>query len=975
MNRRPGRIRGGTRFHQRLRPFRPLLLSTVAILLLGLAARLPLEGQTDTLYGSQRYQPTDAEIHSPAYQVMMDAARIWQQGHGTPESLAEASEKFETALHLWGNEGDLRMEVFTLNDLANLYDNFGHAEKALTYAEQVLPLLIALRDVKDQALQLNNMGAMYNSLGEKNKALDDFTKALKMANDLKDPAKESAAYNNIGAVYYSIGEDQEALERFQQSFDLATNDYGKAALLNNMGEVYSVLGEPEKALEYYNRALPLWQASKGREGEGKTYNNMGAAYLQLDQTEEALDRFDAAIKVHEAIGYGLGLAAEYDNIGRTYLRTGDLQAASGYFGKALDVERKFDDRPGAAWTINNLGYAQGLLGDYDKAQDYCSMSVNLQKAMGDRAGVAAALHCLARFEFQHGDLARAKAHIEEALKVIELVRTHVSSQELRTAYFATVHDYYELDVEILMRIDGRVPRMGFDRQALEASERGRARTLLETLTEAHADIRNGVDSRLLDDEQALQEKVDARSAKLTKLMSGQHTEDEAQAARNQVDEALAQYQEVETKIRNASPRYAALTQPEPPTVDDLQKRILDADTTLLEYALGDEQSYLWVVTTNSLKPYKLPPRSEIEAAAVALQSKLTQKSPVLSSDQMRAEASKLAELMLWPAADQLRQSRLAIVADGALAYIPFGVLPLSPVADGHEPKTLAMNHELVYLPSVSTLAALRKDIVNRAPAPKSIAILADPVFGSQDSRVTPDAMAPGKTGEAGLKEPADGRASGKALELEQLHFATSSRGTGVNRDGLRRLRSSRREADAIASLTAAGEQLEALDFDASKALATSTELGQYRTIHFATHGLLNSSQPALSAVVLSLVNKHGVPIDGYLFLHDIYNLALHADLVVLSACQTGLGKEARGEGLIGLTRGFMYAGAPRVVVSLWEVDDAATAELMRRFYGAMLHRKLRPVEALKNAQNSMSNDPLWSSPHYWAAFVLEGGWN
>jgi CHAT domain-containing protein/Tfp pilus assembly protein PilF len=906
---------------------------------------------------------------------MMDAARAWQQGHGSAESLTEASEKFEAALHLWRTGGDLRLEVFTLNDLANLYDNFGQTEKALTYAEQALPLLVDLRNVKDQALQLNNMGAMYNALGEKRKALDDFTKALKMENDLKDPAKQAAAYNNLGTVYYSMGEDQEALERFRQSFDLATDDYGKAALLNNMGEVYSALGEPEKALEYYNRALPLWQASKGREGEGKTYNNMGAAYLQLDQKEKALDNFDAAIKVHEAIGYGLGLAAEYDNIGRTYLSKGDPQTASEFFGKALSVEKQFDDRPGAAWTINNLGYAQGLLGDFDKAQDYCSMSLNLQKAMGDRAGSAAALHCLARFELQHGDLARAKAHIEEALKVIELVRTNVANQELRTAYFATVHDYYELDVEILMRIDGRVPRMGFDGQALEASERGRARTLLETLTEAHADIRNGVDSRLLDDEQALQEKVDARSAKLTKVMSGQHTEDEAQAARNQFDEALAKYQEVEAKIRNASPRYAALTQPEPPAVDDFQKRILDADTTLLEYALGDEQSYLWVVTTNSLKAYKLPPRSEIEAAAVALQSKLTQRSPVLSSDQMRAEAAKLAELMLWPAADQLRNGRLAIVADGALAYIPFGVLPLSQIVNGLEPKTLATNHELIYLPSVSTLSALRKDIADRAPAPKAIAILADPVFGAQDSRVTPDAMAPGKTGEAGSKELADGRAPGRGLELAQLHFATSSRGSGVNRDGLRRLRSSRREADAIASLTPAGEQLEALDFDASKALATSTELGQYRTIHFATHGLLNSSQPVLSAVVLSLVNKHGVPIDGYLFLHDIYNLALHADLVVLSACQTGLGKEARGEGLIGLTRGFMYAGAPRVVVSLWEVDDAATSELMSRFYDAMLHRKLRPVEALKNAQNSMSNDPLWSSPYYWAAFVLEGEWN
>jgi CHAT domain-containing protein len=341
---------------------------------------------------------------------------------------------------------------------------------------------------------------------------------------------------------------------------------------------------------------------------------------------------------------------------------------------------------------------------------------------------------------------------------------------------------------------------------------------------------------------------------------------------------------------------------------------------------------------------------------------------------MLVEEARLAELVLWPAADQLGHRRLAIVADGALAYVPFSLLPLDRVIDGHESNMLARNHELVYLPSVSTLTALRKDIVNRAPAPKTIAIMADPVFGAQDSRVKPNSVEPSQTAGTGSKEFADRQAPGRGLELAQLHFATSSRGSGVDRDGLRRLRSSRREADAIASLTPADEQLEALDFDASKVLATSTVLGQYRIIHFATHGLLNSRQPALSAVVLSLVDKNGLPIDGYLFLHDIYNLTLQADLVVLSACQTGLGKAAKGEGLIGLTRGFMYAGAPRIVVSLWEVDDVATAELMRRFYDAVFNRKLRPAEALRDAQTSMSSDPLWNSPHYWAAFVLQGEW-
>jgi CHAT domain-containing protein len=165
-----------------------------------------------------------------------------------------------------------------------------------------------------------------------------------------------------------------------------------------------------------------------------------------------------------------------------------------------------------------------------------------------------------------------------------------------------------------------------------------------------------------------------------------------------------------------------------------------------------------------------------------------------------------------------------------------------------------------------------------------------------------------------------------------------------------------------------------LDFAASKPAATSGTLSQYRMVHLATHGLLDSEHPELSGVVLSMVDEKGTTVDGFLRLEDIYNLNLPADLVVLSACQTGLGKEMRGEGLIGLTRGFMYAGAPRVVVSLWSVDDRATAELMKRFYRAMLVDKLRPAAALRSAQMELRNESQWSPPYYWAGFVLQGEW-
>jgi CHAT domain-containing protein len=187
------------------------------------------------------------------------------------------------------------------------------------------------------------------------------------------------------------------------------------------------------------------------------------------------------------------------------------------------------------------------------------------------------------------------------------------------------------------------------------------------------------------------------------------------------------------------------------------------------------------------------------------------------------------------------------------------------------------------------------------------------------------------------------------------------------------LRSSRVEVEAIVGL-AGGENLKALDFEASRATALSDELGHYRVVHFATHGLLNSLHPELSGLVLSLVDEKGQPQDGFLRAHDVYNLKLRADLVVLSACQTALGKEVKGEGLVGLTRGFMYAGAPRVVASLWRVPSKATAELMKRFYRGMLVEKLRPAAALRAAQVGMWREKRWNEPYYWAAFVLQGEW-
>jgi CHAT domain-containing protein len=432
-----------------------------------------------------------------------------------------------------------------------------------------------------------------------------------------------------------------------------------------------------------------------------------------------------------------------------------------------------------------------------------------------------------------------------------------------------------------------------------------------------------------------------------------------------------------------------LTQPQPLNLSEIQQRALDPETLLLEYSLGEDASYLFVVSQTSLTSHRLPKRSEIEAATRRVRELLTAPQPQPGDTEAKyqarvkearegywAQAAELSRMLLGPVASQLGRKRLAIVADGALQYIPFAALPApSPENDngrnsGAEPQPLFVEHEIVNLPSASTLATLRHETAGRKPAAKTLAVLADPVFTDDDTRVSRDVS------KAGIKGKARS-ADSYETDIGFLQMTRSGRETGVigAESGFGRMLNTRREAAAISALVPERERMQALDFEASRTTALRPELGEYRIVHFATHGLLNNVHPELSGIVLSLVNKEGNQQDGFLRLQDIYNLKLPAELVVLSACQTGLGKEIKGEGLIGLTRGFMYAGAPRVVASLWKVDDRATSELMKRFYQGMLGPEaLRPAGALRQAQLSIWKQKQWREPYYWAAFVLQGEW-
>src|SRR6266540_2528212 len=701
--------------------------------------------------------------------------------------------------------------------------------------------------------------------------------------------------------------------------------YREAELLSQ-----GTLEEKRKCIEKYQEVLELYQRAGASREEAATLNDIGWVYQSLGETRKALEKYNEALSISQAIG-----------------------------------DRSMEGR-----TLHNIGAAYNSLGEAQKALEMYNEALPIRRAVGDRNGEAATLLGIARAEQKRGNLTQARQTIEQAISIVESVRASIGSQELRASFFASRQDFYESYIEVLMQMHKQNPAASFDALALAVSERARARSLLELLTEARADIRQGVDSSLIERERSLRQRFAARAAAQANLLNRKHTPEQADAAAKEIASITAEYEQLEAQIRARSPRYAALTQPRPLGLTEIQQQALDEDTLLLEYALGEKRSYLWLVSQRSIDSYELPPRAELEAAARRVYELLIvrPKRWTPPDPQLIAQAEALSRMLLGPVAPQLGAKRLVVVAPGALSYLPFAALPAPedkkrPAGD-YEP--LIAKHEVVNIPSASVLSIIRRETAGRQQATKSVAVLADPVFEASDPR-----LASAKNGSASEETPAAPVAD---AELSELTRAIRTMNFSDARAGFTRLAFSRQEAEGIITLTPKGTGLKATDFNASRDLAMSRELSQYRILHFATHGMLNSERPELSGLVFSLIDRQGKPQDGFLRLYEIYNLQLNADLIVLSACETGLGKEIKGEGLIGLTRGFMYSGAPRVVASLWNVDDLAAAELMKLFYQRMLKDGLPAGAALRAAQLELSRQKRWASPYFWAGFVLHGEW-
>ncbi|GAB4297244.1 MAG: CHAT domain-containing protein [Oscillatoriaceae cyanobacterium] len=834
--------------------------------------------------------------------------------------------------------------------------------EAIVQWEEAVKLYEDMGDRANAAAILTNIGKVKADLGEYQAALKFYKRALPEIKAVGDQHTEAATLNAIASVLVILGEYQPAFDAYNQALSLWEEvGYltGKAETINNIGLLYAQLGEYHQALSYYQKALEIVQTVENIQGIANTYNNMGSAYSELfaekpQWSEAALESYSSALTLAEKIGDRRLIAATLNNIGfmRAKMATerGQWEAALTTYEQALPAWRQLGDLRSEAATLNNIGFVYGQLGNESQALQYYNEALKLRRKVGDKGGSALTLYRIAETEKNRGQLTGAIKTIEEALAIIEDLRTNINSTDLRASFLASKQDYYELYINLLMQLHEAEPEAGYDARALGVSERARARSLLDILAEAKAEIRNGANPELLEQERQLQQQLAAAQKRLLDQFSSA-TADTRAALQSDVDELVVQYRVLQGQIRETSPRYAALKYPQTLSLKAIQEQVLDENTILLEYFLGAERSTVWVVSKTGLASYSLPSRAEIESAARDFRDILLQPLRRNSPKQVAARARLLSNLILAPFARELADGkRLLIVADGALQYVPFAALS-APLKEGEEYVPLVIEREIVSAASASTIAELRSATAGRPLAPKTLAVLADPVFDKEDDR---------------LDQLQDRDiAAATNLELERALNVGFS---------LPRLPYTQQEAQQILNLVSDRDTQGVFGFRANLETATSKELGQYRIIHFATHGLLNAVNPELSGLIMSFWDETGKPIDGFLPMYEIFNLNLPAELVVLSACQTGLGKKVRGEGLVGLTRSFMYAGAARVMVSLWSVDDEGTAELMVNFYRGILTRGLSAPAALRAAQIQMWQQEQWRNPYYWAAFNLQGEW-
>ena len=567
--------------------------------------------------------------------------------------------------------GDRRGEMVALSNMGSIYSMLGEPRKALDAFDEVLPYRRKIKDQRGEALTLLNMATAYSQLGELHRALESYQQSLPLSRAAGDKRAETIALSNMGVVQMAVSDPQGALDTLNRALQMGretNNQHIEESVLSNIGRAYLQLGEPQRALVYSRQALEIQRKIGDKRGEGAALANVGTVLNATGEPQQALEVYRQALPLLRAAQDRSNEADTLNNMGALFLKRGDIPQALEQFDRALELARATDDLRRQGIALVNLGSADLYSGEGQRAAERLDQGLTLLDAIGDRLQQARGLYFRARLEAGQSRFTAAREDIDRALKIDEDVRATVVGQELRSSYFSTVLDQYDFRVALLMNLDRQFPGKGYGARAFETSERARARSLLDLLTESGADIRQGVDPELLSRERTLSALLRAKAQRQIQSLATGANVSQAAALEKDLQSLTMEYQELQARIRSASPRYAALVQPQPLTLAEIQREVVgEPNTTLLEYAIGEDRSFVWVVTKDAFHGHELPKRSELEALARRAYAAFR----ASGEDGSRVDGTSISELgrvLLGPVAAEIGTRRLLIVASGALQY-------------------------------------------------------------------------------------------------------------------------------------------------------------------------------------------------------------------------------------------------------------------------------------------------------------------
>ncbi len=808
----------------------------------------------------------------------------------------------------------------------------------------------------ERARDLLALGRESSLQGQLHQAADEIETATDLFAQAAAPAELAAALNYLSDVYFRLGEFERQEEVLWRALEeaVAIGDRDEAAKSwNNLGVSFAARGRPSAALEAYQRCLELHQDLGEPDRLTAPRHNLGVQLLLLGRIDEGVEEMQKVVADRRRQGNPLALGQALASLAWGLALDGQGQTALDAYAEAVSLLDQAGAVPDLAVALEQRAQLFRTLSRFEDAREDLQRSLNLLES-GEASSIDAAYlrlglgavereqaedalpmlraavktfdnlgaqegRILARLELARALRTTAEGqdeaigHLEAAVEIVEEARSDLRLPSFRATFLGGWQVIYQELVDVLASA-------GFAERALEAAEKARARALLDRMaanvpeSEARLDLR---------------ERIEALETEALLPTTDKESKDTAREELRRVRFAFERMQEISRRTAPPSPAAS------PASVEEI-RRNLDGDTVLLVYSLAPRHGWLWRLDAEGIVQFSLSSGAEIEAIARNVHQLLALHDRPGYGKATRESLELLASKALGPVVGNLGPGRVVIVPDGALHLVPFGALVNPDV-------------EVVHLPSASTLVELRRR-ASREPAPRLLAVVADPVFETSDPRLT------------GL------------ADSDTPESATVSRTRSALNGRLGRLPASAEEAQAIVDVARSVGVAPPVHrgFDATRELVIGGALGEYRILHFATHGLVDAEDPSLAGLVLSLYDDRGRPRDGLLRVRDLHGLRLSADLVVLSACRTALGQEIRGEGLVGLVDGFFAAGANHLLVSLWDVDDRATAELMERFYRHLLLEGRRPADALRRAQVELRDETEWNSPAYWAAFVTVG---